>query len=307
VVWLSTPVLLAVFAFAFSVNAQEMSLEDAAMIYQMQAERLERQSRATCPKDYAGIYAGKEVNISVFHGYSEQKEEKAYTAKETIDGDLSQALKSILTGPCKGAMAACGFRTTLREKNFARLEKTIGGKRVILKVQSTSVSKDHLRNSAQDGLYWEQQAMSKKVLQRFHQALRNDDVVFYSGHARGGGGALFEIQFPAQIAINYIFRAPVQPMLQAARAPESRLKLLGIFACKSTQNYTGLFNRANPGLRILSSDVDILMPVAEQALLGALHAVLGRKCAAQAAQSIMPAPQVVPANDQGQFNAIKVL
>jgi hypothetical protein len=292
---------------AFSANAQEMSLEDAAMIYHMQAERLERQTRATCPKDYAGIYAGQEVNISVFHGYSETKDEKAFMAKETIDGELSSALRSILGGPCRGSFAACGFLVVHSEKNYVRMVKTIGGKRVILKVHSTSVSKDHLRNSAQDGLYWDQQAMSNKVLQRFHQALRNDDVVFYSGHARAGGGALFEIQFPAQIAINYVFRAPVQPMLQAARAPESRLKLLGIFACKSWQNYSGLFSRANPNLRILSSDVDILMPVAEQALLGALHAVLGRKCAPQAAQSIMPAPQVVPAEDQGQFNAIKVL
>jgi hypothetical protein len=145
-----------------------------------------------------------------------------------------------------------------------------------------------------DVRYREQDKLSRAVKNRFYRELVESDVVFYMGHSRLGCGMEFNAQSGVTTLFNAVFRSPMLPVLKALRQRPTKLKMIGMFSCDSNKYFRDDFNGANPSLALVLTTADIYARPAEQASLGALDAVLAKKCARAFDESMMSAYEPNP-------------
>ena len=272
---------------------EQQHLQNSVMLLRDQLGALRAQKiTRSCEKEHQHIWAGSEVKISWFYGY-ENHENKTY------DRITSTALVRVLKQPCKpnDTVQACGFRQVSRVGHMTRLEKVVHGKAVKLNIYFSSLTNEESQNADVEKKYWEQQERSRQVQRQFAHDLRHSDIVFYSGHSRGGAGPGFESQSAAQIGFNYLFRGPWRSNLRALQAP-SNLKVFALFSCSSSKYYRKDIESVNPNISMILSHKEVSSDEAEQAGIGALNAFLTKACASDVHNSMI-------SNEEGDERAME--
>ena len=248
---------------------------------EMQADKLAAGTGASCPQEFSAFETGRTLRVSMFYGY-DNSEGKIYDHVNA--GSMSQ----VLTSPCRGQLSACGFSIVsssqsavrwLRWLRWLRLMRTLDGRKVEINLFTSSLTDDAKKDMNPDLLYLAQDKLSRAVKDRFYRELVDSDIVFYMGHSRLGGGMDFDVQPGIATLFNAVFRLPLRPVLQALRQRPTKLKMIGLFSCYSSQYFRRDLHDANPALALILTTGDFNALPAEQASLGALDAVLSKKCA----------------------------
>jgi hypothetical protein len=264
-----------------SIPLTRADYSQAVLDVQNQIEDLQHQRAAQCPANYAKLFSGKTIKISLFSGYQNYDDEAA-------DGMRARAMAINLQKPCPPGIEACGFSLVEKKPQIYRLQKNLDGKTVLLSIYSTSISDNNLEIMSSEKLREEQSEHSEIVKNRFYKELVNSDVVFYSGHSRYGAGLGFDTQDPIPTLFKIITRTPLTPILAALKQKPSRLKVLGLFSCQSEHYYRKDLESANPGLSLILTQLDVEDVEMEQLAVGALDALLSRKCDADFNRALIP-------------------
>ncbi|HEY2295639.1 MAG TPA: hypothetical protein VGM86_33460 [Thermoanaerobaculia bacterium] len=238
---------------------------------EMQADKLAAGTGGSCPREFSALETGRTLRISMFYGY------------DTYDGRAhgrvnARSMSHVLTKTCRGKLSACGFSIVSSSKPAVRLMRTLDGRKVEINLFTSSLTDGAKEDTNPDVTYWEQDKLSRSVEGRFYRELVESDVVFYMGHSRLGGGMEFNAQTGVTTLFNGIFRFPMLPVLKALRQRPTKLKMIGMFSCDSNNYFRHDFQGANPSLSLVLTTADIYAHPAEQASLGALDAVLSKKC-----------------------------
>lgn len=236
-----------------------------------QADKLAARDGSSCPHDFSALETGHPLRISLFYGFDEH-EGRVY------DRVHAAAMLEILTGKCRGELAACEFSLVSRSTSAATLVRTIGDRTVELNLFTTSLPADVQEEMSLVAEYREQTRLSRAVRERFYRELVESDVVFYMGHSRLGGGMGFDDQTGLTTLVNSVSRLPMRPVLEALRQRPTKLRILGMFSCNSEHYFRQAFQGANPALSLLLTTGDVRYGPAEQTSLGALEAVLSKYC-----------------------------
>ena len=265
---------LATHARAFTKKEFDEAMGDLGS----QLNKIDKTSPKTCPENYRGIFSNKKVRISIFYGYENYEEEN-----HTFDRRRFKAFTKVLTEPCEGNIQTCDFKIIEQNSNKVVLQKSVNGHDVLLRLFTSSVTEEDVTYS----LRIEQNKMSNHIRDEFFKALKTDQVVYYSGHSRVGGGPGFYAQSPVEIGFFSIFRMPMMPFLEALAQPKSSLKLLGLISCDSNKYYRADIQRVRPDLSLLISKDEIEDIEGEQVMIGSLNSILGEKCSQEFKESII--------------------
>ena len=247
---------------------------------EMQAEKLAAGTGASCPIEFSALETRRTLRISMFYGY-DNHEGRAH------DHVNASSMSHVLTKKCRGKLSACGFSIVSRSQSAVRLTKALDGREVEVNLFTSSLTDDAKEGMNPEVMHGEQDKLSRSVKSRFYRELVESDIVFYMGHSRLGGGMEFNAQNGATTLFNAIFRAPMLPVLEALRQRPTKLKMIGMFSCDSNKYFRHTFHSANPSLSLILTTADIYARPAEQASLGALDAVLSKKCARAFHESMM--------------------
>lgn len=245
----------------------------------MQIQKLKKQSLKQCPNQYSSLAHQKRVKISLFYGY-ENFEDK------TFDLTHSQTMIDVLKRRCEGNLQACGFKQVGSRGVGSVLMKQIDGRQFTLHIYSSSfTNQESLNHDPKDG-YWKQNEKSHQVRNQFYQDLQASDVVFFSGHSRGGAGLGFDVYTPAQGVFDILFKGPLNKMLAALSLRPSRLKILSLMSCQSEAHYRSSIEAVNPHVELILTKGDIGDDQAEQITLGILNSIFSQKCKNELEQSL---------------------
>jgi len=267
-------------------HAEKPADDDRAMVaesienLEMQADKLAAGTGASCPQEFSALETGRTLRISMFYGY-DNYEGRAH------DRVNARSMSHVLTGKCRGKLSACGFSIVSGSKSAVRLMRTLDGRKVEINLFTSSLTDDAKEGMNPDVMYWEQDKLSRSVKASFYRELVESDIVFYMGHSRLGGGMEFNAQTGVTTLFNGIFRFLMLPVLEALRQRPTKLKMIGMFSCDSNKYFRHDFHGANPSLSLILTTGDIYARRAEQASLGALDAVLSKKCARAFHESMM--------------------
>lgn len=246
---------------------------------EMQADKLAAGTGGSCPREFSALETDRPLRISMFYGYDNYE-------GRTHDRVNASSMSHVLTEQCRGKLSACGFSIVASSQSALRLMRTLDERTVEINLFTSSLPDD-----AKEG---EQDKLSRSVKHRFYRELVESDVVFYMGHSRLGCGMEFNAQSGVTTFLSSIFRSPVLPVLKALRQRPTKLKMVGMFSCDSNKYFRQDFHDANPSLALILTTDDIYARPAEQASLGALDAVLAKRCARAFDESMMSAYEPNP-------------
>jgi hypothetical protein len=257
---------------------------------EMQSDKLAAGTGASCPEDFSALETGRTLRISMFYGY-DNSEGKVY------DRVNARSMSHALTSQCRGRLSTCGFAIVSSSPSAVRLLKTLrtlDGRKVEINLFTSSLTDDAKEGMNPDVMYLAQDKLSRSMKQRFYRELVESDIVFYMGHSRLGGGMDFDVQPGVTTLFNAVFRLPMHPILRALRQRPTRLKMMGLFSCYSNQYFRRDLQDANPSLALILTTGYFNALPAEQASLGALDAVLSKKCARAFHESMIPVREPDP-------------
>ena len=235
---------------------------------EMQADKLAAGTGGSCPREFSMLETGLPLRISMFYGYDNYE-------GRVHDRVNARSMSHVLTKTCRGKLSACGFSVVASSQSAIRLMRTLDGREVEINLFTSSLT-------------------GRSVKGRFYRELVESDIVFYMGHSRLGGGLEFNAQPGVTTLFNSVFRVPMLPVLEALRQRPTKLKMIGMFSCDSNKYFRRDFQDANPSLWLVLTTGDIYARPAEQASLGALDAVLSKKCARAFDESMMSAHEPNP-------------
>lgn len=267
-------------------HAEKPADDDRAMVaesienLEMQADKLAAGTGASCPQEFSALETGRTLRISMFYGY-DNYEGRAH------DRVNARSMSRVLTKECRDKLSACGFSIVSSSKSAVRLMRTLDGRKVEVNLFTSSLPDGAKEGMNPDVMYLEQDKLSRSVKSRFYRELVESDIVFYMGHSRLGGGMELNAQTGVATLFNAVFRFPMRPVLNALRQRPTKLKMIGMFSCDSNKYFRHDFHGANPSLALILTTADIHARPAEQASLGALDAVLSKKCARAFQESMM--------------------
>jgi hypothetical protein len=265
--------------------AEQPTGDDRALVagsienLEMQADKLAAGTGASCPQEFSALETGRTLRISMFYGYDNH-------AGRTHDRVNARSMSHVLTKECRGKLSACGFSIVSSSDSAVRLIRALDGRKIEINLFTSSLAND-VQEDRQD-------KPSRSVDGRFYRELVESDVVFYMGHSRLGGGMDFNAQAGVTTLLNAIFRFPMLPVLKALQQRPTKLKMIGMFSCDSDKYFRHDFHGANPSLSLILTTADIEARPAEQASLGALDAVLSKKCARAFHESMMSVDEPNP-------------
>ena len=236
---------------------------------QRQIDRLEKQPPSRCPADWGALATEADLRIAIFYGYANFDD-------HVLDAGFAHGMASVLELPCRGSMAACGFAREREEPNRMTLTRTADGRTATVDIRWPSVGASNERNRGADAN--RQKEESRLTKEAFYDALRDSDVVLYTGHSRAGSGLGFDPSTKVDIAIDMIFRSPAKAIRRALEARPSRLKLFAAMACESDDYYEKEFHAANPDASLVLVEGDVSSVQTDQIDIGLLNAILGERC-----------------------------
>jgi len=234
-----------------------------------------------CRNFYTRMFGKPSLEVRIVFGYKD-----ARPARFVADRYEMALLLQRLTAPCAAGREDCGFRWVFRgdadePEQYSKMVRGPDGNphRVNLRVQQSSSGADDLTNRANPFQKWQSEAARTAFL----EGIRTADVVFYDGHSRLGGGPDFTPpRLTSDDHVDYAHYQSRQPglanFLQALKE-SSRLSVLGLFSCSSTQHFAKKIERSRPGLRLFASEKSLYFSEALDEALGALNELLRMNCA----------------------------
>ncbi len=239
------------------------------------------QNGGTCSQFYHDLYSHDAIKIRMVFGYKD-----ARPARFVGDRHERLAFINSLTAPCKTGQA-CGFvRSPENADLFAKdLQVELGRKvRVMVWVVNSSVGSDDEENRHDPLQLWR----SHYAQAAFESGLSDTDILFYDGHSRFGGGPDFappHLNSKGEVDPAYYtnVRPGVQRLnekLQAMNkkgAKKSKLKLLGLYSCSSSQHFTQDVRRYS-NVKMISSSNLVYFSDALDESLKKISQVMERKC-----------------------------
>jgi hypothetical protein len=240
---------------------------------------------ARCQAAYRRLFDRGELAISIVYGYNDQR---PYT--NVLDGDEKSILRAALLAPCRSNLERlCGF-VEGRDGVLRKAIEDVDGRRVAVALRLTSSSVSGDDNANRTSLVEQQKAVTAAARKEFVRAVREDQVVFYIGHARNGGGPDFAppvLNGAGKVDLSrYQARQEGLKLLVSTLPQAERLKLLGLFACASSRHFAAPLLQAKKDVAyLLAGDVTMPTPM-NHALWGALHSLLGRSCEKAMAASV---------------------
>lgn len=224
------------------------------------------------------------VRMALFYDYTD--------AKHTVaDSGLALAMTQQLQKLYLSAnVQTCGFKIEKSEPDTVTLVRSLKIKnelkKIHLTVASTSLTRNDFYNRDLQKGYWDQKLQTERSKMNFHAALKDSEVVFYSGHARRGGGPGFSPTTLLTGTLETKKRESFRKMPADLRSSQSQLKFLGYFACESQKYYSKEILSAAPHLGLIVTEKEINSFDSEQSTLAALNSLLGRKCENEFADSL---------------------
>lgn len=222
------------------------------------------------------LYSRDTLKIRMVFGYKDARPAR-------FVGDRHERLAYIerITSVCSGAEHLCGFERSHDNADLFLKKLDIKGRarRVLLWVVNSSVGTDDQENLNDPFQKWK----SKYAEEAFTSGLHDTDVVLYDGHSRFGGGPDFAS--PRLSADGTVDPAPylsskpgLSRMLRALhpRTP-SRLKILGLFSCSSSQHFSEQIHDVSHA-GIVSSKVLMYYSDALEQSLGTVGDILAGRC-----------------------------
>ncbi|MEZ4741329.1 MAG: hypothetical protein R3B45_02595 [Bdellovibrionota bacterium] len=253
------------------------------------ASLVEDSEKESCGDAWRGLTEDGNLDIVIVYGYNDSFFGGDIYA---LDGLSREMFTDHVTSPCVANYNACGFSKT-NDNDVTILKKQITGTdgasiNVNIKVTNSSYSffdKDNRKNRLQT----EKSDFAKKT---FYDGIKSADIVFYGGHARDGGGPDFD---PPRLGkgnhVDYNWyhnnRDDIEEIVDLLRYESYSAKILGIFACSSSQHFERKLHKVAPALGYIVSYRTSPRAVLESSLVGALDAALGAKCAQNFSKSIL--------------------
>ncbi|HEY1958327.1 MAG TPA: hypothetical protein VGH28_22075 [Polyangiaceae bacterium] len=244
---------------------------------QREMDRLAKQPTTRCPAEWGALASEKDLRIALFYGYANFDD-------HVLDAGFAHGMASALELPCRGSIAACGFALDREEPNLLALKRIEAERTVTVDIRWPSVGTSNERNRGADA--HRQKEESARTKDAFYEALRDSDVVLYTGHSRAGSGLGFDPSSKLDIAIDMIFRSPAKAIRHALEARPSRLKVFAAMACESDDYYEKEFHAANADASLLLVEGDISSVQTDQIDIGILNALLGERCRAELDESL---------------------
>jgi hypothetical protein len=226
-----------------------------------------------CAEEYAALFGHETLDISVFFG-----------AMDTADGHLldraaKDALVAHLTGECPANYHACGFVAAgpAADPETTRLERDAGGQKIALELYGSSLS-EHVEQLA--SVQPRQEQRSKRIRERFLDAVQQDDVILYVGHSRFGTGPSFHYISPLSRRwfATYSTAPTLTAMLERLEQATAPPKMLGLFSCSSERYYAKRVHSAAPKTALLVTNGLALFDALVLQATNMLNAIIGREC-----------------------------
>ena len=228
----------------------------------------------TCYNTYAPLVDKKVIKIDYVAGYLNFDD-------VTTDGAERAGIAGWLQKPCAAAgVMACGFSRDPKDADL--LFKTVPWidgkeKRIEVRLTNPSVTSSDKKNSESPL----QKIKSQRARERYQKALATSDIVFYSGHSRGGIGPDFEPLAFTNL-VGQVFREGglehgVRLMKRALAQRKDKMFLMGLLSCESEKYFgetlkeSGKVNSAL--LSVADSDDDD-----RYGLVEVIENVLGLRC-----------------------------
>lgn len=191
-----------------------------------------------CQEKMRRLYQDNTAHIDLFLGYLDSGGEPPVTADAVQRAYLVQKLYMTC-----GA-EPCGFKADA--KNADKLSKTLAdGKRIQVNLHSSALTdRDDLNRKNPD-----QAVRTSKLNEKFKNALKNNEAVFYIGHSRDGGGPDFG---PPRLLKNghtdYDWYRKNRPGLKMIKENmrKSHPELYGSFSCDSLHHFAAPIRSVNP-------------------------------------------------------------
>lgn len=235
------------------------------------------QEELSCQNAYRKLSGRGSISISIMYGYNDQR---PFTS--VLDGDEKAILRSALLSPCRSPLERlCGFAEDSQGKLVKNL-LDVDGRNLQIKINLTSSSVSDDDSANRTSFKDRQVQMSSDSRSEFARALREDDVVFYIGHARNGGGPDFSppvLNSAGKVDFSrYQARKEGLSLMLANLSKSEHLKLLGVFACAADQHFARTLKKTRPEIGYLLAGEVTLPTQMNYALWGALQALLGQAC-----------------------------
>lgn len=202
----------------------------------------------------------KTVDVRVFFGYKDARPDRFVADRYEMAIFLQRVL-----GPCDSVREDCEFKqgdegqqskSDSQDQVLYKLIKTAKGMvKINLQVFASSAGADDNENRKNPFQKWR----SEYIKDQFVEALKKADVVFYNGHSRAGGGPDFSVpELTNSKSVHYVKYQSKKPgflLLQTAlkQSPNSPLRLIGLYSCKSDQLFRKKIEAARPKLKVIGS------------------------------------------------------
>ncbi|AZZ37648.1 hypothetical protein CIK05_12865 [Bdellovibrio sp. qaytius] len=226
-----------------------------------------------CRTSYQKLYSKPEVNWSIYFGYGDG-------ASETYTTDMAERdiFEKEVKAPCpqfRPDIQLCEFKEdTLISGQYTKQIKTKEGQTVTvrLKLFNASLTSEIAVNIEKKD---DQKKKSRALEKSYIHALQNDEVVFYSGHARNGSGPGFS-PLPTN-TLSWLAKGIFRPMatkMYNALGEDDRVDhsddpfpprnepvgknpaVLGFFACEAEAHFgVNLAHRTGAGLILTRSSI----------------------------------------------------
>lgn len=229
---------------------------------------LSPQERFACEQNYRKVLNRGRIDIRLAFGYMDISEGVDYVFGSENFGNAGsidifghEAMRRVLTGPCKGQMRACGFQVHPQEPDF--LWKTVTGPAgeqvtAVIQLNRASASPYYLENK---GILSSLQAeLTERAERNFFGGIGSVDAVFYMGHARNGGGPDFNppiLKKDGHVNYSgyYMKKKPgFNRLLSALRSAAEKPMLVSLGACLSEHHFGKSLKAAAPETGLLLTD-----------------------------------------------------
>lgn len=206
----------------------------------------------SCKKTYEKLLESDPIRITVLFGYKDAR-------PAPFVGDRYERLsfEQKLLGSCSPGENACEFHRDPQDMDlFFKDLRFVRGKnhRVQIRIMASSAGPDDRTNRDDSFQRWQ----SIRAEDTFHSALQSDDVVFYNGHSRDGGGPDF---WPPRIYKNghvqYAWYSKTKKgltdMVESLKKNDQHPQLLGLFSCVSSEHFSQELHQAQKNLGLITS------------------------------------------------------
>ncbi len=237
---------------------------------------------SACLATYLRFYKKDTLDFRVAIGYGDE-EDPDYPVYDKVEYD---AFVAKITAPCRANVFACGFKQDPRDDTkFINTVIDPMGKahRVVLTVVYSSVSSSNDTNLRLES----QKAKTELAEKVFFEGAKTADAIFYSGHARNGGGPDFGPAVRTKSGHKnykgyYEVQRPGLKRLVAAlkQRKDGGIPFLSLAACSSEKHFAKEIRKVSPksGM-IVTTDLSYGID-GSAATLNAIDSLLGQRCQA---------------------------